>query len=140
MKESLTALQADYKPGPAPAAARPRVRRHYWLLLALATAGAGAFEFFNTAAAGHAVETEVASLPAAAVPAAPLYTTADLRVAPGDNLATLFADRNLSASDLQAIIDAGNGTERLKRIVPGDIIRVAYTPDGHVQTLHMGYD
>ena len=140
MKESLTALQADYKPGSAPAAARPRVRRRFLLLLALTAGSAGAFEFFDTAAVGHGVDASVASLPAAAVPVAPLYTTADLRVAPGDNLATLFADRNLSASDLQAIIDAGNGTERLKRIVPGDVIRVAYTPDGHVQTLHMGYD
>ena len=133
-------MQADYKPGPEAAAARRRVRHRFWLLLVMTAGAAGAFEFFNTAAASHAIDPAAVEVPVAAAPAAPVYTIADLRVAPGDNLAMLFSDRNLSATDLQAILDAGNGTERLKRIVPGDVIRVSYTPDGRVQALHMGYD
>ena len=132
---------ADYKPG---LKARLRARRRYWLLLGAAAIGAGAFQLINPvpANAGFTAAAAPSSVPAPAslAPPVPTLTRADFRVADGDTLAQLFASRDLSATDLAAIIDTGHGTERLKRIVPGDMIHVQYTPDAHVQWLRMQYD
>lgn len=130
----------DYKPATRLAAVRLRARRRYWLSLALVLAAGGSFELLSGSPA-NAVFSPAVPPPATAVPAVPADTTANLRVANGDTLAALFASRNLSATDLQAIMDLDNdATARLKRIVPGDLIHVRYTPDGHVQELRMLYD
>jgi murein DD-endopeptidase MepM/ murein hydrolase activator NlpD len=119
------------------------VRRRYWLLLLVAASAAGAFELLNApaAVAGHGPEALATAAPSAAsLPTVPVETTARIKVAQGDTLADLFKTNNLSAADLAAILDAGPGADRLKRIVPGDVIRVTYTPDAHIQALHMQYD
>jgi len=130
-------------PTPEGKPGRPRVRRRYWLMLLAAVGAAAAFQFLNlpAAIAGHGpADLAVAAPLDASLPAVPVSTTARFKVAEGDTLAQLFAARNLNASDLQAILDLGNGTERLKRILPGDVVRVEYTPDAHIQSLHMQYD
>ena len=129
--------EADYKPGLPGGRALRQVRRRYWLLLVLATTGAGAFELLNTAAATTAPAEAEAP---ATTPAAPTLTSASFTVANGDTLAGLFAARNLSAADLQAIMDLDQAASRLKRILPGDVIHVTYTPDSHIQSLRMQYD
>ncbi|HLW73767.1 MAG TPA: peptidoglycan DD-metalloendopeptidase family protein [Gammaproteobacteria bacterium] len=119
------------------------MRRHYWLMLLFAVAGGGGFEFLNApaAVAGRGPTVLATAAPdAASLPAVPVETTAHIKVAQGDTLAELFETRNLSAADLAAIMNSGQGAERLKRIVPGDVIRVTYTPDAHIQNLHMQYD
>ncbi len=126
---------ADYKPAPA---AGLRVRRRYWLSLAAAGVAALAFELLNTAAATTSPPAPTQALTEA--PAAPTVTRASFTVANGDTLAALFAARNLSAADLASIMDLDQAAARLKRILPGDVIRVSYTPDAHVQSLHMQYD
>lgn len=133
---------ADYKPG---LTARLRVRRRYWLSLGLASAGAILFQVINPAPAQAsfspaAMPVAAAPAPASLAPPLPTLTTASFRIANGDTLAQLFADRNLNPADLAAIVGTGHGTERLKRILPGDVIRVQYTPDAHVQALRMQYD
>src|SRR5690242_20863330 len=90
---------------------------------------------FTAAAAPSPVPT-----PASLAPPVPTYTKASFRVANGDTLAQLFASRDLNPADLAAIMGAGHGTERLRRILPGDVIHVEYTPDAHVQSLRMQYD
>ncbi len=77
---------------------------------------------------------------AASLPALPTLTRANLKVARGDTLAGLFTGRNLDRGDLQAILDLGDSTERLKHLLPGDVIRVAYTPDGHIDSLRIQND
>lgn len=139
MTDVQTQAPQDYKPVPSRGAAQLRARRRYWLSLLLALAAGSGFELLGVAPA-NAVFSPAVPAPVTVTPAVPAYTTADLRVANGDTLAALFAGRNLSATDLQAIMDLGDSTERLKRIVPGDLIHVSYTPDGHVQNLHMLYD
>jgi murein DD-endopeptidase MepM/ murein hydrolase activator NlpD len=81
-----------------------------------------------------------APAPASLAPPVPTLTTANFRIANGDTLAQLFSDRNLNPADLAAIMGTGHGTERLKRIIPGDVIRVQYTADAHIQSLRMQYD
>ena len=133
---------ADYKPG---LTARLRVRRRYWLSLGLAAVAAVIFQVLDplpasagfTPAAGPSTDPATAAL---AAPALPTLTRANLKVKDGDTLAELFAGLDLSPADLAAIMDLGQGTERLKRIVPGDVIHVQYTPDAHIQTLRMQYD
>jgi murein DD-endopeptidase MepM/ murein hydrolase activator NlpD len=125
---------------PASPRGRLAVRRRYWLLLLVTAFAAGTFELLNApaAVAGHGPAMLATAAPSAAsLPAVPVETTARIKVAQGDTLADLFKADNLSAA---AILDAGPGTDRLKRIVPGDIIRVTYTPDAHIQALHMQYD
>ena len=136
MKHRDTHDDADYKPAPP---AGPRVRRRYWLSLVVVAAAAVSFELLNTAAATTA-PVQVAQAEAPAGPAAPTLTTDRIVVANGDTLAALFAARNLSATDLAAIMDQDQAAERLKRILPGDVIHVSYTPDAHIQSLHMQYD
>src|SRR5215469_12086787 len=111
-------------------------------MLALTSLAGVAFEFLTLPAmAGHGPATLAVTPPAAAsLPAVPAVTTARFRVAAGDTLAELFSVQNLSATDLAAILDSGPAAERLKHLLPGDVIRVTYTPDAHVQTLHMQYD
>jgi murein DD-endopeptidase MepM/ murein hydrolase activator NlpD len=132
---------ADYKPG---LKARLRARRRYWLSLGLASAGAILFQVINPVPAqasfSAAAMPVAAPAPASLAPPVPTLTTANFKIANGDTLAQLFADRNLNPADLAAIMDAGHGTERLKRILPGDVIRVQYTPDAHIQSLRMQYD
>jgi murein DD-endopeptidase MepM/ murein hydrolase activator NlpD len=132
---------ADYKPG---LKARLRARRRYWLSLGLVAACATAFQVIDPvpAQASFTAAAAPSPFPAAAslAPPLPTLTTASFKVANGDTLAQLFSDRNLNPADLAAIMDAGQGTERLKRIVPGDVIRVQYTPDAHIQSLRMQYD
>lgn len=132
---------ADYKPG---LSARLRVRRRYWLSLGLASAGAILFQVIDPvpAQASFSAAAMPVAAPASAslAPPVPTLTTANFRIANGDTLAQLFSDRNLNPADLAAIMGTGHGTERLKRILPGDMIRVQYTPDAHVQTLRIQYD
>jgi murein DD-endopeptidase MepM/ murein hydrolase activator NlpD len=132
---------ADYKPG---LSARLRVRRRYWLSLGLASAGAILFQVVDPVPAqasfSAAAMPVAAPAPASLAPPLPTLTTAFFKIANGDTLAQLFSDRNLNPADLAAIMDTGHGTERLKRILPGDVIRVQYTPDAHVQSLRMQYD
>ena len=135
MKHSQDHDDADYKPAPP---GGPRVRRRYWLSLVVVAAAAASFELLTTNAAATANPAPIAQAPVA--PAAPTLTTARMVVANGDTLAALFAARNLSASDLAAIMDLDQAADRLKRILPGDVIHVSYTPDAHVQSLHMQYD
>ena len=137
MKHFQSHEDADYKPAPP---AGPRVRRRYWLALLLAAGAAAGFELLNTAAATTTTAAAPVVQAPAAAPAAPTLTTARMVVANGDTLAALFAARNLSAADLAAIMDLDPAAERLKRILPGDVIHVSYTPDAHVQSLHMQYD
>ncbi|HSN17674.1 MAG TPA: M23 family metallopeptidase [Gammaproteobacteria bacterium] len=132
---------ADYKPG---LKARLRVRRRYWLPFVLVATGALAYQVLIPAPASASFTAAAAPSPVpppvSLAPPVPSLTTADFRVANGDTLAELFDRRNLSASDLAAIISAGHGSDRLKRILPGDVIHVQYTPDAHVQDLRMQYD
>jgi murein DD-endopeptidase MepM/ murein hydrolase activator NlpD len=132
---------ADYKLG---LKARLRVRRRYWLSLGLASVGAILFQVLSPvpAQASFSAAAMPASAPAPAsmAPPVPTLTTASFKVANGDTLAQLFSDRNLNPADLAAIMDTGHGTERLKRILPGDVIHVQYTPDAHIQALRMQYD
>jgi murein DD-endopeptidase MepM/ murein hydrolase activator NlpD len=133
---------ADYKPG---LKARLNVRRRYWLSLGLASVGAILFQVIDPIPAqasftAAAMPATTAPAPASLAPPLPTLTTASFKVANGDTLAQLFSDRNLNPADLAAILDVGHGTERLKRIVPGDVIRVQYTPDAHIQSLRMQYD
>jgi len=132
---------ADYKPG---LAARLRARRRYWALLVLVTGGAGAFEYLAPAPATASFTPTVAlstvPAPASVAPPVPTLTSASFKVANGDTLAQFFDSRNLDRADLAAIMGLGQSTERLKRIVPGDVIRVQYTPDAHIQALRMQSD
>ncbi|HEX5339690.1 MAG TPA: peptidoglycan DD-metalloendopeptidase family protein [Gammaproteobacteria bacterium] len=149
-------LRVDYKPsGEAVLLRVPahRVRYRYWLMLLLvAIAGAG-FQLFNqSATASHSVATPEAvariQVPAAGTVAAagsvqtpgPPTATVQMRVRRGDSLAKLFAANDLSASDLDAIMRAGDSTDRLKTILPGDQISVAHDNEGHVLDLHMQID
>ena len=151
MADLHTHSDVDYKPAPSPGPARRRVRRRFWAMLALTAGSAAAFQFLSMPAAnaGHAVAapqlaaTAAGTSPApaaASVPALPTLTRANLKVARGDTLAGLFTARNLDRGDLQAILDLGANTERLKHIMPGDVIRVAYTPDGHIDSLRIQND
>ena len=112
--------------------------------LGVAAVAALAYQVLNPvpASAGFTAAAAPAPTPAPAslAPAVPSLTTVDFRVANGDTLAALFAHRDLSPTDLAAILDAGQDSERLKRILPGDVIHVKYTPDAHVQALRMQYD
>jgi murein DD-endopeptidase MepM/ murein hydrolase activator NlpD len=120
------------------------VRRRYWLSLGLASVGAILFQVIDPVPAqasfSAAAMPVLAPAPASLAPPVPTLTTANFRIANGDTLAQLFSDRNLNPADLAAIMDTGHGTERLKRIIPGDLIRVQYTPDAHIQSLRMQYD
>lgn len=133
---------ADYKPALKARLRAPR--RRYWFSLVLAGTGALAYQLLNPAPASASFTVAAAPsatpTPTSLAPAVPTYTKASFRVANGDTLAQLFASRDLNPADLAAIMDAGHGTERLRRIIPGDLIRVEYTPDAHVQSLHMQYD
>lgn len=148
MADLHTHSDVDYKPAPPAGPGRPRVRRRFWALLTMAACGAAAFQFLSVPAAnaGHPVETVVATVApgiraaATSLPALPTLTRANLKVARGDTLAGLFTDRNLDRGDLQAILDLGDSTSRLKHLLPGDVIRVAYTPDGHIDSLRMQND
>jgi murein DD-endopeptidase MepM/ murein hydrolase activator NlpD len=132
---------ADYKPA---LSARLRVRRRYWLSLGVASVGAVLFQVINPVPAqasfSAAAMPVTAPAPASLAPPLPTLTTASFWIANGDTLAQLFSDRNLNPADLAAIMSTGHGTERLKRILPGDVIRVQYTPDAHVQSLRTQYD
>ena len=130
----------DYKPRPS--RGRLAARRRFWLMLALVAAAGAVFEFLTLPALAGLGPAELASAAPAAVslPAVPTLTTARIKVAQGDTLADLFNTHNLSAADLAAIIATGSGTERLKHIVPGDVIRVSYTSDARIQGLQMQYD
>ena len=139
MTDLHTHSDGDYKPALPGALALRRVRRRYWLLLALAASGAVAFELLSVPAAN--ASHDPASLAAATVaPAIPTETAVNFTVANGDTLAGLFAARNLNPTDLAAIMDLDQAAQRLKRILPGDIIHVTYTPDAHIQSLRMQYD
>jgi murein DD-endopeptidase MepM/ murein hydrolase activator NlpD len=132
---------ADYKPA---LSARLRVRRRYWLSLGVASVGAVLFQVINPVPAQASFSAAAmpisAPAPASLAPPLPTLTTASFKIANGDTLAQLFSDRNLNPADLAAIMSTGHGTERLKRILPGDVIRVQYTPDAHVQSLRTQYD
>lgn len=133
----------DYKPGNSPRPALRRVRRRYWLLLAAAAAAGIAFQFLNApaAVADHGPGALAsATRDTSAAPALPSETTANFKVAAGDTVATLFARRDLSTTDLAAIMDLHMAAVRLKHILPGDVIHVTYTPDAHIQRLRMEYD
>ncbi|HEX7964270.1 MAG TPA: peptidoglycan DD-metalloendopeptidase family protein [Gammaproteobacteria bacterium] len=132
---------ADYKPG---LKAKLRARRRYWVMLGVTLAAAGVFPYFApvpaTASFTPSIALSPVPAPASLAPPLPTLTSVSFKVANGDTLAQLFADRNLDRADLAAIMAAGRGTERLKRILPGDVIRVQYTPDAHIQTLRVQYD
>lgn len=137
MKHFQSHKDADYKPA---LPGGPRVRRRYWLSLLLAASAAAAFELLNTATATTAtVDATLTQAPTAA-PAAPTVTNASFIVANGDTLAALLAARNLNAADLAAIMELDQAAARLKRILPGDVIHITYTPDAHIRSLHMQYD
>lgn len=54
----------------------------------------------------------------------------------GDNLAAVFSRLGLSPSDLHQIMALGKTTQRLKKIFPGDIIKVNLNANGQLNTLH----
>ncbi len=75
--------------------------------------------------------------------AAPETDPADwrtIRVARGENLSLIFSRLGLPAADLQAILDLGQPAKRLKRLYPGDELRVLPGRDGRLEALRYRYD
>jgi murein DD-endopeptidase MepM/ murein hydrolase activator NlpD len=86
-------------------------------------------------------EAPAAAPPASEVAAAPPDTTAefsgavvDLLVERGDTLDVLFRRNGLSLADLAAMADLPEAGEHLRRLIPGDEIRVSHA-DGRVLSL-----
>ncbi|MGE5624691.1 MAG: peptidoglycan DD-metalloendopeptidase family protein [Bacillota bacterium] len=142
MTDLHTHSDVDYRPAPLPGRGRFAARRRFWAVLAFTVVAGAGFELLNMSAAFADLGPPgyTATVSAAALPAVPNLTTVHIHVAQGDTLAELFSDRNLSATDLAAIMDSGTGADRLKHLLPGDVIRVSYTPDAHIQELRMQYD
>ena len=77
-------------------------------------------------------------VPAAAELRVDAHSTADwneVRVRPGDSLARIFKRRELSASDLHAVLESGPETARLRRIHPGEVLQYRTDPDGRLLAL-----
>ncbi len=63
------------------------------------------------------------------------------KVQRGDNLSLIFKRRGLSARQLQQILSLGEDTRRiLKRLYPGDVLRLKIDDEGRLQQLVYDYD
>lgn len=78
--------------------------------------------------------------PTATAEAAPDLRSHTLTVKSGDTLAGLFSRAKLKAADLAAIMDAGHGVKRLRRLMPGDKVQIMAGPNGAIQSLSMEVD
>ena len=58
----------------------------------------------------------------------------------GDSLAAVFSRLGLSPTDLHQIMALGKKTKRLKKIFPGDVIKVNLDSKGQLDTLHYELD
>lgn len=56
-------------------------------------------------------------------------------VRPGDNLAAIFSRLGLSARTLHDIVALGDETKRLKRLYPGDTVKISQDSSGRLQDL-----
>lgn len=145
-------LKTDYKSAAAPTRRSMRPRRHHYLFAGISACVLGIF-LANVSSdpgdditrfAGGIVQTlEVPPLDGGeqsvqADAATPEITS--LVVQPGDSLAALFQRNNLSASDLHAIMQLGDGVQRLRRLQPGDVINVSADEDGNVVSLSTNAD
>ncbi|HSG88703.1 MAG TPA: peptidoglycan DD-metalloendopeptidase family protein [Pseudomonadales bacterium] len=82
-------------------------------------------------------------VPALAVPDAPSLEPVaepepawrEFRVRSGDSLALIFKREKLRASDLQAVLDGGPETKRLRRIHPGEVLQYSIDDDGRLLAL-----
>ncbi len=61
-------------------------------------------------------------------------------IRPGDSLSAVFSRLGLKSSDLYQIMALGKTTQRLKKIFPGDIIKVKLNANGQLNTLHYELD
>jgi len=88
------------------------------------------------------LQTTAAPADAQAPTTAPAVQTrsVELAVHSGDSLAGLFADAGLKPADLAGIMDAGHGVERLRNLMPGDVIHVDADPNGAVRSLSLEID
>jgi murein DD-endopeptidase MepM/ murein hydrolase activator NlpD len=59
----------------------------------------------------------------------------DIIVAPGDSLSLIFGRHGLSKKDLHHMLDIGGAPKNLKKIKPGQLIRVRADADGHILAL-----
>ncbi len=93
--------------------------------------------------------TTMASIPLKAPPTLPNPTIQkppsqhkwkSVTIRSGDNLAAVFSRLGLNPSDLHQIMALGKTTQRLKKIFPGDIIKVKLDTNGQLNTLHYEID
>lgn len=92
----------------------------------------------NLAVTGNPLAaTTQTTAPSAALPAGEMLT---LKVARGDTLGRLFANHQLSRSDLAAIMQAGPDTKSLRSIRSGQVITVSHDAQGHVLGLSTKLD
>lgn len=89
------------------------------------------------AAANPPAEATQSAAPSAALPAGEMTT---LKVGRGDTLGRLFANNQLSQSDLAAIMRAGPDTKSLRSIRLGQVITVSHDANGHVLGLSTKLD
>lgn len=58
----------------------------------------------------------------------------------GQSLATVFAHQGLSAADLQEVMHAGGEARTLRRLYPGDTLKLLVDSHGELQALHYDLD
>jgi murein DD-endopeptidase MepM/ murein hydrolase activator NlpD len=58
----------------------------------------------------------------------------------GDNLAYYFQEAGLDSKFLQEVMGLGRGAQHLKRIYPGQTLRIKATPDDELETLQFDVD
>lgn len=148
-------LKADYKSADAPTRRSMRPRRHHYLLAGVSACVLGIFlanvssdpanqaDDITRFAGGNVQALEVPPLSVAEVRAessASLHRTVSLVVQSGDSLAALFQRNNLSAADLHAIMQLGEGVQRLRRLQPGDVINVSADEGGNLVSLSTNAD
>lgn len=148
-------LRADYKSAVAPTRRSMRPLRHHYVLAGISACMLGIFlasvssspvnpgDDITRFAGGNIQALEVPPrerLEAAAESVEVEQQQINLVVQSGDSLAALFQRNNLSANDLHAIMQLGDGVQRLRRLQPGDVIAVNADEHGNVVSLSTNAD
>jgi len=149
-------LKTDYKTASGRTRRSLRPGRHHYVLASVCACVLGVFLMSVSSDPARSIETDITrfaggnihalELPPRESLEVPIHQNEgssrliDLAVRSGDSLAALFSRNGLSATDLHVIMQLGDGVQRLRQLMPGDIINVEADDEGNVLSLATNAD
>lgn len=143
-------MKPDYKSRAGSGSRRRRSGRHHYVIGAVCASVLGVF-LASVSSDPARSETDLAQfaggdirilevppledLSAGIVSASNALHALDLTVSAGDSLAALFAKHNVSATDLHEVMSLGGAVSELRKLRPGDLIKLVVDDNGNLRSL-----